>query len=209
MARSTVAKYMVKHRRKNPTAGPSWATFLRTHLRQTAAVDFLTVATANFRILYVLVVLSLGRRRIVHINVTAHPTAEWTAQQIVEAFPWDDVPKYLQRDRDATFGDVFRRQVLAMGIEELVSAPRSPWQNGYAERVIGSIRRECLDHVIVFGENQLREILKEYVEYYNTSRTHLGLEGDCPESRAVQAEGRVYAVPWLGGLHHTYRRNAG
>ena len=209
VARSTVAKYMVRYREGKPTAGPTWATFLRTHLKQTAAVDFFTVATANFRILYVFVVLSLGRRRIVHINITAHPTAQWTAQQIVEAFPWDDVPAYLQRDRDGVFGNLFQRQVQAMGIEELVSAPRSPWQNGYVERVIGTIRRECLDHCIVLGENHLREVLKEYVEYYNTSRTHLGLDGDCPESRDVETEGRVYAVPWLGGLHHTYRRNAG
>ncbi|MBZ0137240.1 MAG: integrase core domain-containing protein [Planctomycetes bacterium] len=191
VARSTVAKYMVQHRKGRPTAGPSWATFLRTHLRQTAAIDFLTVATANFRILYVFVVLSLGRRKILHFNVTAHPTARWTAQQIVEAFPWDDAPKYLQRDRDRIFGLVFQRQVKAMGIEELVSAPRSPWQNGYVERVIGTIRRDCLDHVIVFGENHLREILKEYVEYYNSSRTHLGLDGDCPDGREVEHEGRV------------------
>ena len=209
VARSTVAKYMVRHRRDRPTAGPSWATFLRTHLHQTAAIDFLTVATANFRILYVFVVLSLGRRKILHINVTAHPTAQWTAQQIIEAFPWDDVPTYLQRDRDAIFGNAFQRQIQAMGIKELISAPRSPWQKGYVERVIGTIRRDWLDHVIVFGENHLREILKEYVEYYNTSRTHLGLDGDCPEHRDFEAEGRVYAVPWLGGLHHTYRRNAG
>lgn len=209
VARSTVAKYMVRHRKGRPRAGPSWATFLRTHARHTAAIDFLTVATANFRILYVFVVLSLGRRRILHLNVTANPTAEWTAQQIVEVFPWDDLPEYLQRDRDGTFGHVFQRQVKAMGIEELVSAPRSPWQNGYVERVIGTMRRDCLDHVIIFSENHLREILKEYVEYYNSSRTHLGLEGDCPEHRHVQAEGRVYAVPWLGGLHHTYRRDAG
>ena len=209
VARSTVAKYMVRHRKGKPTAGPFWATFLRTHLRQTAAIDFLTVATANFRILYLFVVLSLGRRRILHINVTAHPTAQWTAQQIVEAFPWNDVPAYLQRDRDAIFGYVFRRQVQAMGIEELISAPRFPWQNGYVERVTGTIRRDCLDHVIVFGENNLREILKEYVEYYNSSRTYLGLNGDCSATRDMQPEGRVYAVPWLGGLHHTYRRNAG
>lgn len=209
VATSTVAKYMVRLPKGRSNKGPTWATFLRTHLKQTAAVDFLTVATANFRILYVFVILSLGRRMIIHINVTAHPTAEWTAQQIVEAFPWDVAPKFLQRDRDGTFGNAFRRQVQAMGITELVSAPRSPWQNGYVERVIGTIRRDCLDHIIAFGENHLREILKEYVEYYNRSRTHLGLEGDCPVSRNVEPEGRVYAVPWLGGLHHTYRRNAG
>ena len=174
VARSTVAKYMVRHRKGRPTAGPSWSTFLRTHMKQTAAVDFMTVATANFRILYVFVVLSLGRRKIIHINVTEHPTAQWTAQQIVGAFPWDDAPAYLQRDRDGIFGHAYQQQVRAMGIKELISAPRSPWQNGYAERVIGTIRRECLDHVIVFGENHLREILKEYVEYYNISRTHLG-----------------------------------
>ncbi|MDC1142329.1 integrase core domain-containing protein [Planctomycetota bacterium] len=169
----------------------------------------MTVATVNFRILYVFVVLSLGRRKIIHLNVTASPNARWTAQQIVDAFPWEDAPKYLQRDRDSIFGHVFQRQVKAMGIEELVSAPRSPWQNGYVERVIGTIRRECLDHVIVFGENHLREVLKEYVEYYNSSRTHLGLDGDCPDGRETEHEGRVFSVPWLGGLHRTYRRNAG
>lgn len=209
VARSPVAKYMVRHRKGRPIAGPSWATFLRIHLRQTVALDFMTVATANFRILYVFVVLSLGRRKILHINVTAHPTAQWTAQQTKEAFPWDDVPRFLQRDRDATFGSMFQRHVQAMEIAELVSAPRSPWQNGYVERVVGTIRRECLDHVIVFGENHLREVLKEYGAYYNTSRTHLSLDGDSPEHREPQTEGRVYAVPWLGGLHHTYRRNAG
>ena len=209
VARSTVAEYMVRHRKGLPKKGPAWSTFLRTHLRQTAAIDFLTVATANFRILYAFVVLSLGRSKILHVNVISNPTAQWTAQQIVEAFPWDDVPTYLQRDRDGTLGHVCPRQVNAMGIKELVNAPRSPWQNGYVERVIGTIRRDCLDHVMVFGENHLREILKEYVEYYNTSRTHLSLEGDCPECREVEHEGRVYAVPWLGGLHHTYRRNAG
>lgn len=169
----------------------------------------MTVATANFRVLYVFVVLSLSRRKILRVNVTRHPTAAWTVRQIVEAFPWGDVPDYLQRDRDGIYGEVFQRQVKALGIEELVTAPRIPWQNGYVERVIGTIRRECLDHMIVFAESHLCEMLKEYVEYYNTSRTHLGLEGDCPEHRKPQTESRVYAVPWLGGLHHTYRRNAG
>lgn len=209
VARSTVAKYMIRLPKGRSNKGPTWATFLRPHLKQTAAIDFFTVAKANFRILYVFVVLSLGRRRILNINVTAHPTAQWTAQQIAEAYPWGDVPTYLQRDRDATFGNTFRRQVNGMGIEELVSAPRSPWQNGYVERVIGTIRRECLDHCIAFGESHLRETLKEYVEYYNSSRTHLSLDGDCPKPRDAETEGPVYAVPWLSGLHHAYRRHAG
>lgn len=209
VALSTVQRYMVRRPPKRPEAGPSWRVFLRNDVRRTVAVDFMTVATVNFKVLYVFVVLSLSRRRILHVNVTRHPTGEWTARQIVEAFPWGDVPNYLQRDRDGIYCEAFKRQVNAMGIEELISAPRSPWQNGYVERVIGTIRRECLDHMVVLGENHLREVLKEYVEYHNTSRTHLSLEGDCQEHREPQTEGRVYAVPWLGGLHHTYRRNAG
>lgn len=209
VALSTVQKYMVRRPATRPETGPSWRVFLRNHLRRTVAVDFMTVATANFRVIHVFVVLSLSRRKILHVNVTGHPTAAWTAQQVVEAFPWGDVPDYLQRDRDGIYGELFKQQVKALGIEELISAPRSPWQNGYVERVIGTIRRECLDHMIVFGENHLREVLKEYVSYYNTSRTHLSLDGDCPEHREPQTEGRVYAVPWLGGLHHTYRRKVG
>lgn len=170
----------------------------------------MTVATAGSRVLYIFVVLSLARRKIVHVNVTANPTAKWTAQQLREAFPWEDAPRFLQRDNGGNFGEAFKRQVEAMGIEELVSAPRSPWQNGYVERVIGSIRRECLDHLIVFGENHLREILTEYVDYYNRSRTHLSLDGDCPEHREVEPPevGPTYGVPVLGGLHHRYRRRA-
>ncbi len=155
-------------------------------------------------------VLAHDRRRILHFNVTAHPTAEWTGQQLREAFPFEQVPRYLLRDRDAIFGEEFGRQVTDMGIHEVLSAPRAPWQRAYVERVIGSIRRECLDHVIVFQESSLRRILDSYFEYYHRSRTHLSLGKDSPEPRPIQpAEmGRVVAVPQLGGLHHRYERRA-
>ena len=173
-------------------------------------IDFFTVPTIRFQVLYVFLVLAHDRRRILHFNVTAHPTAEWTGQQLREAFPFEQVPRYLLRDRDAIFGEEFRREVKDMGIHEVLSAPRAPWQRAYVERVIGSIRRECLDHVIVFQESSLRRILASYFEYYHRSRTHLSLAKDSPEPRAIQpAEmGRVAAVPQLGGLHHRYERRA-
>ena len=149
------------------------------------------------------------KRQILHINVTKHPTAEWTAQQLVEAFPGDGwVPRFLQRDRDSIYGWAFRRKVTALGIEELVSAPRSPWQNAYVERVIGSIRRECTDHIIPMGEKHLVRTLREYVEYYNDSRTHQSLDGNAPTPRAVERVGEIVATPVLGGLHHRYSRAA-
>lgn len=211
LTRSSVARYMIRpDLRSRRPGGQSWRTFLRNHLRETVAVDFFTVSTASFRVLYVFVVLSLSRRKLLHFNVVRNPSAQWAAQQVREAFPWETMPRFLQRDRDGIFGNEFQRAMEAFNIEELVSSSRSPWQNGYAERVIGSIRRDCLDHVIVLGEHHLREILKEYVAYYNASRTHLGLDGDCPEPREVgPAEaGRVIALPVLGGLHHRYRRRA-
>ena len=152
--------------------------------------------------------LAHDRRRILHFNITAHPTAEWTAQQIVEAFPFDTAPKYLLRDRDRIYGFEFRKQVEAMGIKEVLSAPRSPWQRAYVERVIGSIRRECLDHVIVFDENSLRRALRVYIGYYHRSRLHLSLDKDSPDSRPVQSVGAVIGVPEVGGLHHRYERRA-
>ena len=166
------------------------------------------VPSATFHVLFVFVVLRHDRRRILHFNVTEHPTAEWTAQQMVEAFPWDTAPRYLVRDRDAVFGSSFRSRVAGLGITEVLIAPRSPWQNPYAERVIGSIRRECLDHIIVLNEAHLRRVLRSFVTYYHRSRTHLSLDKDAPEAREVQAPrmGCVVELPEVGGLHHRYER---
>ncbi len=173
-----------------------------------AAIDLLTVRTALFDEIYALVVLSLDRRRIVFVTATEHPTALWLAQQVREAFPWDTAPRYLIRDNDGKYGDAFRRTVRAFGIRDRPIAPHSPWQNGYVERVIGSIRRECLDHVIVWNEVHLRRLLAAYADYYNTSRTHLALGKDAPDGRTVEREGEVVAVRVLGGLHHRYGRCA-
>jgi transposase InsO family protein len=198
---------MVKHRPTEPSQ--SWRTFLANHMAETAACDFFVVPMVTFQRLFCFVVMSLDRRRILHINVTKHPTAEWTAQQLVEAFPGDRwMPRFLQRDRDGIYGWAFRRKVTALGIEELVSAPRSPWQNAYVERVIGSIRRECTDHIIPMGEKHLVRTLREYVEYYNDSRTHQSLDGNAPTPRAVERVGEIVATPVLGGLHHRYSRAA-
>lgn len=165
---------------------------------------------SSFQVLYVFLVLLHERRRIIHFNVTAHPTAEWTAQQLREAFPFDQIPRYLLRDRDSIFGGEFRKEVTAMGIQEVLSTPRSPWQRAYVERVIGTIRRECLDHVIVFDEASLYRHVKSFMAYYHESRTHLSLDKDAPEPRPVQTadHGRIVAIPQVGGLHHRYERRA-
>jgi transposase InsO family protein len=204
---TSVSKYMV--RRRNPPS-QTWRTFLENHLKSTVSIDFCTVPTIRFQVLYVFLVLAHDRRRIVHFNVTAHPTAEWTAQQLREAFPFEQVPKYLLRDRDGIFGADFTKQVEDLSIEEVLSAPRAPWQRAYIERVIGSIRRECLDHVIVFNEASLYRHVKSFVNYYHESRTHLSLEKDAPGRRPVQPpeSGRVIALPQVGGLHHRYERRA-
>ena len=195
-------------RRKPPSQ--TWRTFLENHVKTMVSVDFFTVPTIRFQVLYVFLVLAHDRRRIVHFNVTAHPTAEWTAQQLREAFPFDQIPRYLLRDRDGIFGGEFRKDVKAMGIKEVLSAPRSPWQRAYVERVIGTIRRECLDHVIVFNEASLYRHVKSFVAYYHESRTHLSLAKDAPEPRPVQPPelGRIVAIPQVGGLHHRYERRA-
>jgi transposase InsO family protein len=209
VAEATVAKYMTRRGRRPPSQ--TWRTFLRNHLRTTAACDFFVVPTATFRLLFCFVILSHDRRHILHFNVTAHPTAEWTAQQIVEAFPAEGTgPRYLLRDRDSIYSAWFRRRVAGLGLKEIVTAAQSPWQNPYAERVIGSIRRECLDHLIVLGEQHLRSILKSYVNYYNVSRPHLSLERNAPVPRSIEpsALGAVVAVPQVGGLHHRYTRAA-
>jgi transposase InsO family protein len=206
---STVARYMP--RRPRGPSSQTWRTFLRNHLHCTVACDFFVVPTATFRLLYCFVILSHERRRIVHFNVTPHPSAAWTAQQIIEAFPGDGTePRFLLRDRDSIYSAFFSHRMRNMGIEEVVTAPRSPWQNPYAERVIGSIRRECTDHLIVLGENHLRRILTSYRTYYNETRTHLSLVRNSPLPRSVElpSKGNVVAIPQVGGLHHQYSRAA-
>ena len=207
MAKSTVEKYRIRPLRP---ASPSWRAFLKNHLSEIVALDFFTVPTVSFKVLFVLIVLAHDRRRILHFNVTEHPTAQWTAQQLVEAFPWERAPRYLLRDRDGVYGQAFVQRVAGLGMEQVLTAPRSPWQNPYAERLIGSIRRECLDHVIVVNEDHLRRVLTRYVAYYHRWRTHLSLAMDAPERRAVQTpeQGQIFAVPEVGGLHHHYERRA-
>ncbi len=197
-------------RRPRRPSSQTWRTFLTNHVATLVSMDFFTVPTLTGRVLFVLVVLAHPRRRIIHVNITEHPTAEWTAQQVVDAFPDDTAPQWLLRDRDAIYGDVFRRRVAGMGIGEVISSPSSPWQNPYAERLIGSMRRECLDHVIVLGERHLQQVLTCYAAYYHRARTHLSLEKDSPTPRRVQTptEGRVVAFSEVGGLHHRYERRA-
>jgi transposase InsO family protein len=203
VAQSTVAKYMAKNGRGR---SQTWKTFLRNHSAGIAAMDFLIVPTVGFRLLFVLVILKHERRRLISLSVTANPTAEWIARQITDAFPWDESPDYLIRDRDACYGSVVTKRLAAMGIRDHPTAPRSPWQNGHAERLIGSIRRECLDHIVVLGEAQLRRTLAAYASYYNGFRTHLFLDKDSPSHRAVQRLGQLAVQPILGGLHHHYCR---
>jgi putative transposase len=207
VAKSTVEKYRVRSR-KPPS--PTWRSFLNNHAKDMVSIDFLVVPTVGFRMLYVLVILSHYRRQVVHFNVTAHPTAHWTGQQIVEAFPFDLAPQYLIRDRDGIYGSQFSKRVQSMDIEEILTAPRSPWQNAYVERMIGSIRRDCLDHVVVLNERHLKRILASYFNYYHRWRPHLSLKMDSPSSRLVQlpGSGHIVQFPELGGLHHHYERIA-
>lgn len=207
ISQATVAKYMACHR-KPPSQ--TWRAFLRNHVEQLVSTEFFVVPTASFRVWFVFVVLAHNRRRVIHFNVTANPTSEWAAHQIVEAFPWGSAPRYLLHDRDSIYGDSFRQTVRGMAIGEVRTAPRSPWQNAYVERLIGSIRRECLDHVIVLNESSLRHILNSYFRYYRYSRTHLSLDKDAPEPRAIQPPelGVTAEIPEVGGLHHRYERRA-
>jgi putative transposase len=202
-----VSKYVVRHRRP---PSQTWRPFLENHLGSLVSVDSFVVSTMMFKVLFVFVVLVHDRRRVVHINVTDAPTAQWTAQQLVEAFPWETAPRYLLRDRDAVSGVVFSSRAQAMGIHEVKTAPRSPWQNPYVERLIGTLRRECLDHIVVLNENHLRRLLRDYLTYYHRCRTHLSLEKDSPESRPVERldQGRIVETPMVGGLHHRYTRLA-
>ena len=203
VAQSSVAKYMAK-RRVPP--GQGWRTFLRNHAPAIAAMDMFVAPTIGFDLLYAFVIVRLDRRGLVWINVTTNPTAEWITRQLTEAFPWDEAPRYMIRDRDRIYGTVITRRLRAMGIRDKPTAPASPWQNSYAERLIGSIRRECVDHVIVLGEAHLRRILKSYAEYYNRVRTHRSLDKDAPVSRPVYRTGVICSRVILGGLHHHYVR---
>lgn len=207
VAKSTIEKYMV---RQPKPPSQNWRTFLKNHMHELVSIDFFVVPTVRFEVIYVFVVLHLERRQVLHFNVTKHPTSQWTIQQLREAFAWGENPRYLMRDRDAIYGPFFRQRVKSMGIEEVVTAPRSPWQNPYIERFFGSIRRDCLDHVIVLNEKHLKCTLLRYFSYYHSSRTHLGLDMDCPEPRKVQTPelGEVVAFPEVGGLHHRYERQA-
>jgi transposase InsO family protein len=202
VAQSSVAKYMVK--RGPPSQG--WRTFLRNHAPDIAAMDLFVVPTIGFDLLYGLVIVGLDRRDLVWTNVTANPTAEWVARQVTEAFPWDEAPRYLIHDRDRIYGSVVTRRLRAMGIRDKPTAPASPWQNGVAERLIGSIRRECLDHIIALGEAHLRYILRSYACYYNDIRTHRSLDKDAPVTRQIQRIGSIKSRAILGGLHHHYAR---
>jgi transposase InsO family protein len=203
-AQSTVAKYMIK-RWGPPSQG--WRTFLRNHAPDIASMDLFVVPTIGFSLLYAFVIVRLDRRELVWINVTPNPTAEWIARQLTEAFPWDEAPRYLIRDHDRIYGDVALRRIRAMGIRDKPIAPAAPWQNGFAERLIGSIRRECLDHFVVLSEAHLRRIMQTYAGYYNEIRTHRSLDKDAPAFRAVQRIGNVASHTILGGLHHHYVRD--
>ncbi len=207
VSEATVSKYLA---RMPKPPSQTWRTFLRNHAKDLASIDFFVLPTATFRLLIVFIVLRHERRQVVHFGVTANPTAAWVAQQITEAFPWDSAPRNVIRDRDSVYGALVRARIKAMGIEEVVTAPRSPWQNPYVERMIGSIRRECLDHLIVVDERHLRRILASYFDYYHRSRTHLSLGKDSPIPRPVESAkaGKIIALPQVGGLHHRYERLA-
>src|SRR5450432_625272 len=211
VSKDTVARYMPRRpgapRRPPPT---TWGTFLRMHLAGTIAIDFLVVPTVTFNVLYVFFVLLLERRRILHVNVTAHPYAAWAAQQIVEAVGPDAHVVRLIRDRDAIYCAAFDARVRNLGIEQLRTSPKFPWQNGYAERWVGTLRRELLDHVVVLGERHLLHLVRDHAAYYNDDRPHMSLGRDAPVARAVQppSGGRVVALPRVGGLHHRYSRAA-
>jgi putative transposase len=206
VSESTVAKYVRRHPR---APSQTWRTFLTNHVSQIMAADLVVVPTVTLRLLFVLVILAHDRRRIVHVAVTAHPTAVWTAQQLRNAFPENEAPRYLVHDRDSVFAHV-ATTLEGMNIQEIQTAPRSPWQNAYVERVIGSIRRECLDHVIVVNAAGLHRVLMDYVAYHMRARTHLALGKDTPITRPVSppSAGRIVATPEVGGLHHRYDRIA-
>jgi transposase InsO family protein len=203
VAQSTVAKYMPKRRRP---PGQTWRSFLCNQVSGIASVDLFIVPTITFKLLFGVVVLRYDRRRLVSIGVTDHPTAAWLAQQMQDAFPWEEAPRHLIHDRDRSSGGSFKRRLRAMGIRDHPTAPRCPWQNGYVERLIGSIRRECLDHVVMINDTHLRRVLRDYAHYYDRARTHLSIAKDTPEHRPICQRGTIVSVPHLGGLHHSFVR---
>ena len=207
VSQASVSKYMVP-RKKPPSQ--AWRTFLTNHLGELVSIDFLIVPTLTFRVLFVFVVLAHDRRRVVHFNVTDSPSALWTSYQIIQASPWDSAPRYVLRDRDCVYGHLFTRTLRSMGIQEVKIAPRSPWQNPYVERFVGTLRRDCLNHVLVLSEDHLRRAIRDYVDYYHDCRTHLSLEKDAPKPRAIEPPeaGEIIAVSKVGGLHHRYTRRA-
>jgi putative transposase len=207
LSETTIAKYMARHR-KPPSQ--TWRTFLKNHMTSLVSADFFVVPTITFQLYFVFVIVSHDRRRPIHFAVTKSPTADWTARQLREAFPWDSAPRYLLRDRDGVYGQAFSDTAESLGIREVLTAPQSPWQNPHVERFIGSIRRECLDHVIIINRTGLHRILKRYFDYYECSRTHLSLAKDAPIPRPVQtpSAGKVVEIPLVGGLHHRYERRA-
>src|SRR5213080_924967 len=203
IAESTVSKYMI--RRRGPPS-QTWRTFLLNHADAIAAIDLCVVPTLTFGRLFAFLVLGHGRRQLLWFAVTQNPTAEWLAQQIVAAFPWNTAPTYLLRDNDGAYGEAFTRRVRAMGIRDRPISPRSPWQNPYVERLIGTLRRDCLDHILIVGERHLRRVLTSYSLYYNETRTHLGLGKYAPLRRSIQRSGTIIVTPVLSGLHHRYAR---
>jgi transposase InsO family protein len=203
IGQTSVAKYMA--RRRGPLS-QGWKTFLQNHADGIAAMDLFVVPTISFRLLYGLLIMGHCRRHILWFGVTAHPTAEWIANQITQACNWEQAPRYLIRDRDKAYGEIFISRLRSMGIRDRPTSPRSPWQNGYVERLIGLIRRECIDHIIVLGERHLRHVLQSYMKYYNKVRTHLSLDKDAPVSRTIERTGHILCLPVLGGLHHQYVR---
>jgi transposase InsO family protein len=188
--------------------GQTWKTFLHNHLCQMASIDFFTVPTIALKVLFVFIVLEHRRREVLHFNVTDHPTAAWTSQQILETLAEHDAPCYLLRDRDGVYGSDVRLRIASFHINEILTAPRSPWQNPYAERLIGSIRRDCLNHFVILNARHLKRTLVSYFMYNRGSRTHLGLDKQCPHSREISSVGRIVKIPHLGGLHHRYERVA-
>jgi len=204
---SVARTLMGKFNRYRMAGDPAWKKFLRNHMRDAAAIDMFVVVTLSFRLLYAVVIVTHYRREILHTDVTEHPTQEWLAKTILQAFEKNPKPKYLVRDRDCCYGRKFSQQLRALGIREQVIPRHSPWANPFVERLIGSIRRECLNHVVIINEDHLRRILQEYVHFYNHCRTHMSIDKDCPIHRpkqSIQKAGQIVAIPHLGGLHHHY-----
>jgi transposase InsO family protein len=205
---STVRKY--RPRTRSHRHDQTWKSFLHNHAKELISVDFFTVPTATFRVLYVFLVLAHERRKVLHFNVTDSPSAAWTAQQLSEAFPFCSPPRYLLRDRDSIYGLQFEARARSLGMEQKLIAARWPWQNPFVERLIGSIRRECLDHVLVLHAGHLYRVLADYFDYFHRHRPHRGLNQDCPEPRPIEPpdQGKIIALPVVGGLHHRYTRQA-